>query len=96
MDHQVQWTAPSPLWTALSGASDPAVRRRLRQPALLRFATDEYMQEYVTMLDTDFFRMSQYIAQPETWRGPSPEPEGRREAPHPDPLPRGERERHGG
>lgn len=27
------------------------------------------------MLDTDFSRMSQYIAQPETWRGPSPEPE---------------------
>ena len=71
----MQWTAPSPLWAALSNSTDAAVRKRLRQPTLLRFATDDYMQEFVTMLDTDSTRMGQYVAQPETWRGPSPEPE---------------------
>lgn len=75
MDHQVQWTAPAPLWAALSNSTDAAVRKRLQQPTLLRFATDDYMQEFVTMLDTDSTRMDQYVAQPETWRGPSPEPE---------------------
>jgi hypothetical protein len=75
MDHQVQWTAPSPLWTDFSNASDPALRQKLRQPSLLRFATDTFMQDFMTMLETDATRMGQYVAQPETWRGPTPEPE---------------------
>jgi hypothetical protein len=75
MNHQAQWTAPSPLWAALADAGDESARKALRRPALLRFATDEYMEEFTRMLETDASRMTQYQALPETWRGPSPEPE---------------------
>ena len=74
MKHQLQWSAPSPLWAEALSSSNPAVRRALRQPALLRFASDEFMDDFTTLLESAPARLGEYIALPETWRAPSPAP----------------------
>lgn len=69
----VQWTAPAPLWPEAADASEVALRRRtLRRPAILRFASDNFMDDYLALLENDPSRLSQLVAQPETWRGPTP------------------------
>ena len=69
---QLQWTSPSPLWLAAAGAADTTVRRSvLRQPAILRFASDTFMNDFLNLLETDPLRLANFVAQPETWRGPT-------------------------
>jgi len=69
----VQWTAPAPLWPEAADATELAVRRRtLRRPAILRFASDNFMDDYLALMENDPARLSQLVAQPETWRGPTP------------------------
>ncbi|MDX6269648.1 MAG: hypothetical protein QOD28_871 [Acidobacteriota bacterium] len=71
----VQWTAPAPLWPEATAATELSVRRRtLRRPAILRFATDNFMDDYLALMENDPARLSQYIAEPETWRGPMQTP----------------------
>ncbi len=81
MKDQYQWTAPSPLWTEAANANNPAVRAAMQQPAVLRFATDSFMEDFLTMLETDPSRLGGYLAQPETWRAPSTTPEQIEEVP---------------
>jgi hypothetical protein len=74
MRHEVQWVAPAPLWPeAAAGASDD-VRRALRRPALLRFAGDDFMDEFMALIEHDAPRLGEYLARPETWRTPTPTP----------------------
>jgi hypothetical protein len=69
-----QWTAPSPFWAAAAeDATDPA-RVLFRRPAILRFASDSFMDELMALLESDPSRLPDYLAQPETWRGPTPTP----------------------
>ncbi len=73
---QIQWASPSPLWPQAAGATDINLRRNvLRQPAILRFAADTFMDDFVNLLDTDPARLPELIANPETWRGPTVGPE---------------------
>jgi hypothetical protein len=72
---QVQWTAPAPLWTDLAQASDPKKRATFRQPTILRFNTDEFMDEFIDMLENEPQRLVEWTAQPETWRVPMPTPD---------------------
>ena len=66
----VQWTTPSPLWeTAISQNTAELRRAELSRPAILRFATDSFMDDFLKMTENDPKRLDQYIAQPETWRG---------------------------
>src|SRR5436853_3008330 len=69
-DHQVRWMAPSPLWPEAASAATPAERLALNQPALLRFATDSFMEDFLKIVETDPAQLSSLVAQPETWRGP--------------------------
>ena len=79
---QVQWTAPSPLWPVAAGATDIASRRNaLRKPVILRFAADTFMEDFIKLLETDPSRMSELIAIPETWRGPTTAPAPAKSAP---------------
>ncbi|HEY0461046.1 MAG TPA: hypothetical protein VGC97_18060 [Pyrinomonadaceae bacterium] len=78
----VQWTAPSPLWAAAISKSTAGQRRaELSRPAILRFATDTFMDDFLKMTENDPKRLNQYIALPETWRGISPMPETLNPAP---------------
>ncbi len=81
MTDQYQWTAPSPLWAEAASAANPMVRAAMQQPAVLRFATDTFMEDFLTMLEADPSRLGGYLAQPETWRTPSATPEEAPEVP---------------
>src|SRR5262245_36337676 len=78
----IQWTSPAPLWPqAISNTDLLARRKSLRRPAILRFASDEFMDQFLRLLGNDPARLNELIAKPETWRGAYPEPEPVKEAP---------------
>ena len=81
MRDQYQWTAPSPLWAEAAASRDASVRAAMQSPALLRFATDTFMDDFLAMLETDSSRLGGYLAQPETWRSPSDAPVASAEVP---------------
>ncbi len=73
MREQLQWTTPAPLWGAVADAANLTARRgTLLRPALLRFASDSFMDDFLALMQNDPARLSELIAQPETWRGPTP------------------------
>ena len=64
---QVQWMAPSLLW------SDPAFigsMMHLQRPVLLRFRSDSFMRDFMAILQQQPDRLKEYIAKPETFRTP--------------------------
>lgn len=69
MEAQVQWTAPSPLWNGAlqsTAATGPAA---IRQPALLRFASDSFMDDLFGLLQSDHpENLAAQVAQPESYR----------------------------
>ncbi len=82
-EHSVQWTAPAPLWADLFGAGLPnglgqaalediaAARDPFQRPAILRFTSDTFMEDFLTLLDNRPDQLSQLHAIRETWRGPA-------------------------
>jgi hypothetical protein len=74
MRDRIQWVAPSPLWASAAGAGEEFVRGAVRQPAVLRFATDTFMEDFLHLLEADPSALAGYLAEPETWRGPTPDP----------------------
>ena len=70
MKEIVQWTAPSPLWAGISGSREAVVREAMLQPAILRFATDSFMDDFINLMGNDPARLGDFLALPETWRGP--------------------------
>jgi len=78
----IQWVSPSPLWPAVAAADNLASRRqRLQRPAILRFASDEFMDQFLAALENDPARLGALVAKPETWRGPAREQEPIKPAP---------------
>jgi hypothetical protein len=68
MTTQLQWLSPSPLWQELSSASDLTSYRR---PAILRFATDTFMQDLQSVLQTAPQTLRNYVAAAENWKAPA-------------------------
>lgn len=69
---QVQWASPSPLWRQAAQATAVSLRRNaLRQPVILRFAADTFMDDLLRLLETNPALLKDVVAKPETWRGPS-------------------------
>ncbi len=66
----VQWVTASPFWTGAAGADEASERATFRQPALLRFATDSFMQDFIAMLASNPAQITQLRARYETWRKP--------------------------
>jgi len=75
IEPRVQWTTAAPLWSAAANAAGQADRRALRQPALLRFASDTFMDDFMAMLEHEPARLAELRARPETWRQPAPMPQ---------------------
>ncbi len=67
---EVVWTLPAPLWTTLGDPADATIRRTFRQPSILRFATDSFMDEFLSLLESEPLRLGDYVARRETWRDP--------------------------
>lgn len=66
-NHDLAWTAPQPFWTSPSGT----VQDALRQPQILRFASDDFIPQLLAQLEQDPAALTQYAVYKETWRGPS-------------------------
>lgn len=58
--HPLTWASPRPLWR---GAATPGLA-----PSILRFASDDFMDELIGLLETDPSRLSAHIARFESWR----------------------------
>lgn len=67
--HPLQWHAPKPLW-ARFGATPQAAAAAPDQfrPAILRFASDDFMDQVIGTLGRDPVRLGDFLARPETWR----------------------------
>jgi hypothetical protein len=74
--HPLNWIAPTPLWASVRDGDNPA--DNIARPALLRFASDAFMDELFNVMQRDPARVSDYLAQAETWRG-MPQQPGREE-----------------
>jgi hypothetical protein len=64
----VHWLAPSPLWSEFTAYAD---KTAFRSPAVLRFATDTFMEDLQAMLANSPGDLRSTVAQPETWRTPN-------------------------
>ena len=69
--HPLRWQAPQPLWSRFDdGAGAPEQAR----PAILRFASDEFMEQLLGTLARDPARIDALSARHETWRKPMSAP----------------------
>ena len=69
--HPVRWQAPQPLWTRFGAdGAAAALSPEQARPAILRFASDDFMEQMLATLARDPARIDGLIAQPETWRLP--------------------------
>ncbi|MEA3061802.1 MAG: hypothetical protein QOJ94_1583 [Sphingomonadales bacterium] len=60
--HPLTWASPRPLWR---GAAAPGLA-----PSLLRFASDDFMDQLLAVLAVDPGRLADHVAHYETWRSP--------------------------
>ena len=81
VEQNIDWVSPPPLWgEQIDFTQDPA-RLAFRSPAVLRFATDAFMEEFLASVDTAPDRLRQLVARPEVWTSPlagPPAPERRK------------------
>jgi len=61
-DHPITWTPPAPFWAAADHAA-------MQAPSILRFTTDDFMDELQRLLASDPEKLTRHIAVAETWRG---------------------------
>jgi hypothetical protein len=60
--HPLTWASPRPLWRGAATLG--------RAPTILRFASDEFMDQLLGLLATDPARLAEHVARYETWRTP--------------------------
>lgn len=67
----LQWQCPEPLWARFGSDTAAAVAAPDQaRPALLRFASDGFMDELLATLAHDPAAIGRLLARPETWRSP--------------------------
>jgi hypothetical protein len=67
--HPIQWHAPAPLWARFGATTADAVTAPDQfRPAILRFASDDFMDQIIGALARDPARIGDLLARPETWR----------------------------
>ncbi len=69
-DHPVQWRTASPLWH-MAALTDSAA---LVRPAILRFTTDSFMEDFLKVVTQAPHRLGEWKVRGETWRSPAPVP----------------------
>lgn len=72
--HDTKWVSPSPLWPELADTDKAAVRNTFRRPTILRFDSDDFMDELLSLMEHYPERLVEWQAQPETWREPMAAP----------------------
>jgi hypothetical protein len=71
---QVGWLSPAPIWRQLGNLDQPVMQNRFLRPSILRFASDEFMDELGALLAYHPESMDQWEARYETWEEPMPKP----------------------
>jgi hypothetical protein len=64
---RVRWLAPSPFWNTRAGDA-------IGRPRILRFTSDSFMDQFLALMRYDPQRLEEWLAEPETWRLPLPQP----------------------
>jgi hypothetical protein len=74
--HPVRWASPQPLWGRFGPIRERAAFLAPDQarPAILRFATDDFMERIIGMLERDPRSIDELVARPESWRTPATDP----------------------
>jgi hypothetical protein len=67
--HTIAWHTPRPLWR--NALEDGADRTRFHRPEVLRFATDTFMEDLQSLLETDQTRVADLVVRTESWRDPA-------------------------
>ncbi len=62
--HNVKWLAPSPLWSVAENLDGDAISTAINRPAILRFASDTFMEERMAVLQFHPAQLSEWIARP--------------------------------
>jgi hypothetical protein len=55
--HEITWTEPSPLWSEATTEATATAAAEFHRPAILRFTTDSFMDEFLNVLATDPLRL---------------------------------------
>jgi hypothetical protein len=76
------------MWGAFGDLADPANRRRLARPAILRFANDAFMEELMGALALHPEKLADWQARWETWEQPMTSPPAAARIPLNEPLSR--------
>lgn len=72
---EIAWTQPAALANGLASAALlPSSQRMTARPAILRFATDSFMDDVLNLLQASPGRLRDYLVRRETWRGFTPSP----------------------
>jgi hypothetical protein len=66
--HDVQWMAPAPFWVVSSTTEEAPTQQGLARPAILRFASDDFMAHFMAVLERSPKKLAGLTAQWETWR----------------------------
>jgi hypothetical protein len=69
MRHEVEWVTAPPLWDLAQ--ADAGGRPRFRQPALLRFDSDTFMEELIGLMEKGDAALADRVARPEKWDLPA-------------------------
>jgi hypothetical protein len=69
MAHEVVWTQPPALLNGQVSTVIPPAERVFTRPAILRFTSDMFMEDFLALLETEPERLRDYLVRRETWRG---------------------------
>jgi len=69
-ERHIEWTSPAALWDEFNGPTTADQRRVFRTPAILRFASDSFMQDFLGLMAAQPQRLGELLAAPEKWTNP--------------------------
>jgi hypothetical protein len=69
MGHDFEWVTAPPLWNVAQ--ADPGARARFREPAILRFDTDTFMEDTLALMEKGDPALADRVARPEAWDKPA-------------------------
>jgi hypothetical protein len=69
-ERHIEWTSPAALWDEFNGSTTAEQRRIFRTPAILRFASDSFMQDFLGLMEAQPQRLGELLAAPEKWSSP--------------------------
>ena len=61
-ESHVEWTTPAPLWWQGFDPAEATARRAFRTPAILRFASDSFMDDFHDLMKVDL-RAKSFVPQ---------------------------------